>query len=136
MRISNITKQSFGNLYQANNLLKKIASKKATKAFLQEYTDIKNIISANKLDKKKYIDINLCHSETDGFSAVVWPKNEFTPYAPNAKIFLKTTKEGIENFISWANDWDKAYSPKSLNAMKKLDELIANADWNKLIPKK
>ena len=136
MKISKISNYSFGHLYQSKDLLEKVSSGQASRDFLQEYANIRNIISENGLDRKKNVDILLHHNEEWGFKAIISPKKEATPHHPKASLKLKTTEFGIAQFKNWVNSWNSAYSPMVLKEMKQLDELIESGAWIEILKNK
>ena len=114
MKISKVNKQTFKSLCCSGKIVSMIAKYKASKAFLEELSTIKNIVTENKLDSKPYIDICLDYSKRKGFSATAMPQNIGATRNSDSTIFLSMTKEGIEKFINWANKWNDAYAPKNI----------------------
>lgn len=136
MQISKIQgskNQSFEKLYIAQKLAEKVTDNTTSAKFLSNFDIIKNYITTNKLDKKKFVDIILSENN-DTFYATISSKGQGIPYNPNGRVAIEKiptgiTKDNLVQLKKWVNNWNKAYNPKKLNELKKIDELVKNANW-------
>ena len=112
-------KVSFGNLYQTTDLLQKVANRRTKKAFLQNYIKVRNLISENGLDRKKYVDIILSNNNDDTFVATISSKKQGTPYNPGAQFSINFNDDWAKKLQDWVKNWNGAYNPKTIEADKR-----------------
>lgn len=119
MKINRINNsQSFGSLRLGRQITEKLARNRADNVFVRELNSIKKIITDNKLDQKKYVDIELRFDELFGkrnFFALISPKDADIPIHPDNKHFIFPDKKNISNFQKWINSWNLAYAPQNRN---------------------
>ncbi len=110
--------QSFGSLRLGRQITEKLTRNRADNVFVRELNSIKKIITDNKLDQKKYVDIELRYDELFGkrnFFALISPKDADIPIHPDNKYFIFPDKKSISNFQKWINSWNLAYAPQNRN---------------------
>ena len=127
-KVQGIVNQSFKSLYVGQKLANKVIYKQTTSQFLSDFAVIKNNIIANKLDKKRFVDILLDENDNE-FYAVIASKEQGIPHNPANKIVIETTKKGLAKFKRWVNEWNHAYNPKTIEKAEKLEEAIRKANW-------
>ena len=115
---SNLNKQNFGNLYYTNTIVRKIGNPK----FNKELAKIRNVISENKFDRKRFVDLYLGHDEGKGFYGIISSKKQGIPNNPYSREFISLNKSSIKEFREWLKQWNFDYSPRGLKHWKKLKE--------------
>lgn len=108
--------QSFGNLYYTNSIVSKLGSSK----FNKELSAIKDVISSNKFDKKRYVDIYLGHEDELGFFGIISSKKQGIPNNPYSRCPISTDAKSIKVFDMWLKLWNHDYSPKGLREWREL----------------
>ena len=111
-------KQNFGNLYYSNTIVRKIGTPK----FNRELAKIRTIITENKLDKKRYVDIYLGYDQEKGFYGVISSKKQGIPNNPDSKSYISTSKNSVRKFKEWLRQWNFDYSPKGIAQWVKTKE--------------
>lgn len=111
MKINSVSNEvSFKNLYNKIN-----PSDLKTEALRKEYSKILKFISINNLDKKRYADIVLEYDKKDlfygGFYGVISDKKGNVP-RNCYRMHISSKRKDKNNFVSWLNDWNKAFNPK------------------------
>ena len=126
MQVSKVSNSnnSFGRLYLANSLRKKVTSGVSEK-LNQEVAAISRIIRKNDLHKRRYVDIILAHDDL-GFKSFISSKKEGVPMNPNAIKRIGDLANEIDSFRDWVDDWNYAYSPTGLAEIKKLQNYLKN----------
>lgn len=120
MQVSNISNVSFGNLYHGATLTYRLNKNLISKQLASSYTQIKDYITVNKLDKKRNIDVKLDIDLNDKLFAVMFPKKYDVHNNPDTVHYINTDKKGLSNFKKWVNSWNSDYSAKSTKCWEKL----------------
>ena len=115
---SNFNKQNFGNLYYTNTIVRKIGNPK----FNKELAKIRNVISENKFDRKRFVDLYLGHDDGKGFYGIISSKKQGIPNNSESKAFISLSKSSIKFFKEWLKQWNFDYSPRGLKQWKTVKE--------------
>ena len=110
MKVSNVSKQSFGRLKinVDKDLLRFAPIKK-------ELAQLKEIFKENGFSRKKNVDVILDYDSFQRkFVGIIESKKQGTPNNPNYKKEVSVKAKDIKAFENWLNEWDYAYSPKGL----------------------
>lgn len=136
MRVDGVdTSRSFGSLYFSPKIIKKLGQQRSNPEFFKDVIAIKKVITDNKFDKKRYVDLLLSHKEglvgKKAFYVLISPKKKDIPMHPDAFHNIPTDKKGITQFRKWLNNWNWEYSPKGLEYAKSLEETVKKLFSNK-----
>ena len=120
MKINHISNNSFGAL--KINIDKKILNSPKIK---KEFEQIRKIITDNRFNRKRNVNVILTHEEGKGFLGIIESKKQGIPNNPGYIHSISSKKKDIKSFAEWLNNWNYLYSPKGLKEWENIKKEAA-----------
>jgi len=111
--MSKVSEVSFGRICIGKPL-------KSNPQLKKQAESLARYLRRRNLHKTKYVDVFLHHDDYRGFYGVISSKKQGTPMNPHYRTPI--VKEKLENFVSWLQEWEYNYNPKTIRMMKKIEK--------------
>jgi len=123
--MSKVSQVSFGSVCISKHL-------KGNPQLKKQAESLARYLRRRNLHKTKYVDVYLNHDDYKGFYGVISSKKQGTPINPYYRTPI--VKDKLDDFISWLNEWEFDYNPKTIRMMKKIEKKAA-IELSKKYPK-